>query len=157
MPEMLRLIVSIGVCLLAGGLGAIFTRASVGGWYAVLVKPSFTPPAWIFGPVWTLLYIMMGVALFLLWRKGVSDPRVQHALIAFAVQLALNALWSPAFFGLRSCLAGLIVIVPLWIAIAATIALAAPLSAAAALLLSPYLAWVSFAAVLNAALVLKNP
>ena len=156
MSDGVRAVVSVGACLLAGMLGSLFTRSSVETWYAGLAKPAFTPPAWLFGPVWTLLYVLMGVAAFLVWRKGVADPRVVRALMVFGVQLALNALWSPAFFGLRSCVAGLVVIVPLWGAIVLTIVLFAPLSGAAALLLAPYLAWVSFATVLNVALVLKN-
>jgi tryptophan-rich sensory protein len=156
MSDGLRALVSVALCLAAGMLGSFFTRASVDTWYAGLAKPAFTPPGWVFAPVWTLLYVLMGIACYLVWRKGFGDPRVARALAAFGAQLLLNALWSPAFFGLRSCVAGLVVIVPLWGAIVLTIALFLPLSRPAALLLAPYLAWVSFAAVLNAALVVKN-
>jgi translocator protein len=154
--DALRVFLCIGLCLIVGALGSLATRGALPEWYAELAKPSFTPPPWIFAPVWTALYLLMGVAAFLVWRRGLKDPQVVRAVIAFGAQLLLNALWSPAFFGLRSCIAGLIVIVPLWITIAATILLFWPVSRPAALLLTPYLAWVSFATVLNVALVLKN-
>jgi tryptophan-rich sensory protein len=121
-----------------------------------LNKPSWQPPAWLFGPVWTLLYVLMGIALYLVWRAGLAAKGVKLALAIFFVQLVLNALWSFAFFGAESPLAGLVVIVALWAMIAATIAAFAPVSRAAAALLVPYILWVSFATVLNAAIYLLN-
>ena len=152
----MRALLCIILCELVGVFGAIFTGTSIGTWYAALRKPSFSPPGWIFAPAWTTLYALMGIAVFLIWRMGYDAPGVRMALIVFAVQLILNALWSPAFFGLRSPVAGLCVIIPLWVAIVWTIAVFYPLSKPAALLLVPYIMWVSFATVLNAALVYLN-
>jgi len=154
--DAIRLAASIVLCMLAGFIGSLFTTPKVPGWYAGLEKPPFNPPAWLFGPVWTALYILMGIALFLVWRKGLAARGVRIALIVFLAQLVLNALWSFAFFGAESPLAGLIVIVALWGMIAATMAVFAPLSRAAAVLLAPYILWVSFAAILNASIYLLN-
>jgi tryptophan-rich sensory protein len=141
--------VFILVSLLAGGLGAFFTASSVKTWYATLNRPSFSPPDWLFGPVWTTLYIMMGIAAGLLWQQGIASPAVKAAIIAFAVQLALNAIWSPLFFGQHSPLFGLIDIILLWLAIVVTIILFWQVHRTAALLLVPYFLWVSFATILN--------
>jgi len=147
------LILSVLVCLGVGAFGSAVTAASVAEWYPTLAKPWFTPPGWIFGPVWTALYVMMGVAVFLVWRRGEGRA---PALWAFAVQLALNALWSPAFFGMRSVAAGMIVIALLLPAIAVTTVLFFRRSKAAGVLMLPYLTWTSFATVLNAALLSMN-
>lgn len=152
----LRLIISILVCQLAGLIGSIFTRASVSSWYVSLSKPSFTPPSWVFGPAWITLYVLMGISAFLVWSKGFNNREVKAALIIFGIQLILNALWSAAFFGLRSPFGGLIVIVILWLAILVTILRFLNISTAAGLLLVPYILWVSFAAVLNLSLFLLN-
>jgi tryptophan-rich sensory protein len=136
--------------------GGLVTAGSVGTWYEGLEKPFFNPPGWVFGPVWTALYALMGVALYLVWRKGLRRPEVKVALFVFAVQLLLNAAWSPAFFGLRSTVAGLCVIIPLWIAILATIIAFFKVSKIAGSLLIPYMLWTSFAVVLNASLVILN-
>lgn len=154
--DILKLIASIFVCQLAGMIGAVATSASIQTWYVTLNKPFFTPPNWLFAPVWLTLYTLMGISLFLLWRQGVHDRLVQIALAIFGIQLLLNAFWSIAFFGLRSPLAGLSVILILWIAIAATILKFLPLSKPAGLLLIPYILWVSIAAALNLAIVLLN-
>ena len=146
--EILRLLASILVCQLTGFISSLFASPSIPTWYADLQKPSFAPPNWVFAPVWVSLYILMGVALYLVWRRA-GEARVRPAVAAFIVQLALNALWSPAFFGLQSPLAGLIVIVPLWLAILATILAFLNVSKGAALLLVPYMLWVGFAVVLN--------
>jgi tryptophan-rich sensory protein len=143
-------------CELVGITSGIATMSSVREWYPSLTKPSFNPPAWIFGPVWTLLYAMMGIALFLVLRRGWSTPGVRRATVVFAIQLALNALWSPAFFGLRSPLAGLVVIVPLLAMIILTIVLFFRVSRTAGALLVPYVMWVAFATVLNVALYRLN-
>lgn len=147
--ESIKLIFSIGICLFAGVLGSFFTTPAIPTWYATLNKPSFAPPNWLFFPVWTTLFVMMGISLYLVWRKGLEDHQVQNALIIFAVQLILNVLWSVAFFGLRSPLAGLIEISIMWISIAFTIMLFMKVSKTAGILLIPYIIWVSFAAILN--------
>lgn len=149
LSDLLRLAVSIAICQLAGFVGSVFTRISVGTWYAALKKPSFTPPNWVFSPAWITLFVLMGIAAFLVWNKGLSDHKVKIALSIFAVQLILNVLWSAMFFGLRSPLAGLIEIAVLWIAILLTILYFFRVSNTAGMLLIPYILWVSFAAVLN--------
>jgi benzodiazapine receptor len=132
-------------------LGSMATRANIPTWYAGVAKPGFTPPNWIFAPVWTVLYAMMAYAIWRILALPRSPARTT-AIIAYAVQLALNCLWSFAFFGARSPLLGLVVIVPLLVSIVATIRLVWPLDRIAALLLAPYLAWVSYATALNGAI-----
>jgi tryptophan-rich sensory protein len=149
MSRVLKLIVSVAVPVAVGALSGFATRDAVGGWYDGLEKPSFAPPDSVFGPVWTTLYVMMGVACFLVWRESARRPGVRTALGVYAIQLVLNGLWSLLFFGLRSPIAGLIDIALLWIAIIATVVLFARISKLAGALLLPYLAWVSFAAMLN--------
>jgi len=144
-----KLITSIIVCQLAGVLGSIFTRPAIPIWYATLKKPSFTPPDGVFSPVWVTLFVLMGIAAFLVWNKGLSDQRVKIALSIFVVQLILNFLWSVMFFGLRSPLVGLIEIVVLWVVILLSILYFLKVSNIAGILLVPYILWVSFAAVLN--------
>lgn len=147
-----RLAACVVACLAAGFAGSFFTRASVSTWYRELRKPAFNPPDWLFGPVWTALYIMMGVALFLVIREGFKTPAIRAAFAVFVVQLILNITWSALFFGLKSPGAAFAEIVVLWAAIAATIALFKPISTAAAVLLIPYILWVTFAAALNFAI-----
>jgi len=144
----LMLALFIAVCFLAAGAGAAFTGSSVSDWYPTLRKPSWNPPAWIFGPVWTALYLMMAIAAWLVWRRR-GFGGAAGALGFFALQLALNALWSPLFFGLRNPLAGLVDIVPLWAAILATMVCFWRISPLAGALLVPYWLWVSFATALN--------
>jgi len=145
-----KLIVSIIACQLAGVIGSAFTTPAIPTWYAALVKPPFTPPSWLFAPAWITLYVLMGISASLVWRVGLDQKRVRTALILFLVQLVLNALWSVAFFGLQSPLGGIIVIVLLWAAILLTILRFFKISTAAGALLVPYIAWVTFAATLNA-------
>lgn len=147
--NMVRLIASIIIPQAVGGIGALMTEPSVRSWYAGLNKPSFNPPDWIFGPVWTALYLMMGIALYLVWRKGLSRKEPRTAVAAFGVQLFLNLAWSFLFFYLHLPFAAFIEIILLWIAIAATMAAFARVSRAACWLMVPYLLWVSFASVLN--------
>jgi tryptophan-rich sensory protein len=142
----LGLVASIGICFAAAGIGSQFTEASVGTWYATLTKPSWTPPGWVFGPVWSLLYLAMGVSAWLVWR---TREDVRGPLMLFALQLAVNASWSGLFFGLRSPGAAFAEILLLWLAILATLAVFWRRSLLAGLLLLPYLLWVSFAAALN--------
>jgi len=152
----LKLVVSIVACLAAGAIGSIFTRTAIPTWYATLEKPIFTPPNWLFAPVWTLLYILMGIAAFLVWRKGLKNRGVRTALIVFLIQLVLNALWSVVFFGFESPLYGLIVISVLWVAIIVTAIKFFKISRVASVLMWPYLLWVTFAAVLNSSIWLLN-
>jgi tryptophan-rich sensory protein len=144
-----KLAAAITVSELAGVVGSVFTAPSIAGWYATIVKPSFNPPAWVFGPVWTTLFALMGIAAFLVWKKGWERKDVKIALGIFLGQLALNTLWSITFFGLHSPGGALIEIVFLWLAILATIIAFFKISKPAAWLLAPYILWVSFAAYLN--------
>ncbi|MGE0548268.1 MAG: TspO/MBR family protein [Kofleriaceae bacterium] len=141
--NVLYLAIAIVACQLAGALGALVTEPS---FYGELHRPSWAPPAWVFGPVWITLYSMMAVAAWLVWRTG--DGR-RSAMVWFAIQLALNAAWSPVFFGLRSISGGAVVIVMLDIAIIGTLIAFVRRSRAAAILLVPYAAWVWFATALN--------
>lgn len=156
MKALLKLIASLAVCYLAARVGAVFTSTSIQTWYLTLNKPFFTPPNWLFAPVWLTLYTLMGISLFLIWQQDYHQPQIKIALAIFAVQLILNTLWSLMFFGLQSPLAGLIVIILLWVAIAVTIKMFFPLSKPAVALLIPYILWVTLAAVLNAAIVVLN-
>ncbi len=141
------------LCFSAAAMGAPFIP---GEWYAALKKPAWSPPSWLFGPVWSALYTMMAVAAWLVWRSGPSATR-RRSLAAFLVQLALNALWTPLFFGLRAPGVAFAEIMLLWVAIAWTVAAFRSVDRAAVWLLAPYLAWVSFAAALNFALWRLNP
>jgi tryptophan-rich sensory protein len=155
--NIVKLVVSCAVPLLVGLMGSLFMTAdTLGNWYANLHKPVFNPPSWVFGPVWTTLYIMMGIPAYLVWRKGLDSKVVRIALVCFIVQLFLNAIWTPLFFGLHSPLAGLIDIILLLSAIDLTVILFLRISKAAALLLVPYVMWVLFATILNASIYLLN-
>jgi tryptophan-rich sensory protein len=142
------------VCQLAGVIGVPFNERAVDSWYAWLDKPSFNPPGWVFGPVWTFLYVLMAIAAWLVWRT--DDPRRRTALTLFAVQLVANAAWSPLFFGARLPGWALAELVVLWFAVAATAWWFRKIEPRAAALLVPYLAWVTFAGALNAAIVRLN-
>lgn len=152
MNDTIKLVISIATPLAVGGLSGSATARGVADWYPTLTKPSFNPPAWVFGPAWTLLYIMMGVAAFLVWRKGLEVDGVKIALTVFGIQLALNGLWSILFFGMQAPGLALAEIIVLWIAIGATTVLFWRAVPAAGALLLPYWGWVSFATVLNASL-----
>jgi len=154
--EIGKLVISIIICQMAGVIGSVFTTPSIPTWYATLKKPSFTPPGWLIGSVWITLFFLMGISAFLVWRKGLNKQQVKIALTVFAVQLILNALWSVAFFGFQSPLAGLVVISVLWIAILLTILKFLKVSRPAGLLLLPYILWVSFAALLNTSIFAIN-
>jgi translocator protein len=153
-PNWLILAAFVATALLAGGIGALFSpavSAAANHWYVMLVKPPWAPPDSWFGPVWAALYVIMGTSAWLIWRERYHRRR-SAALAAYAVQLLLNAVWAPLFFGARNIGAGLFVIVALWLAIAWTIREFAAVKAAAAWLLAPYLIWVGFASALNLAL-----
>ncbi len=145
-----KLVGSVLFCETAGGIGGILTRDGVRDWYPDLEKPSHTPPGWVFGPAWTLLYAMMSVSLYVASRRGEENAGVWRASrVLFGTQLALNVLWSWVFFGRRSPGWALVEIVFLWTAIAATVIGFWKVSRTAALLLLPYLLWTSVAAALN--------
>jgi benzodiazapine receptor len=145
----LKLVASVLFCQAAGVLGALATTPSIGGWYKGLVKPSFNPPNWIFGPVWTILYLLMGIALFLVWRRGPKTAGVMAALVLFLIQLGLNVLWSILFFGLHQPALAFFEIAALWVFILLTALKFFSLSRPAGWLLVPYLLWVTFASALN--------
>nr|WP_297787085.1 TspO/MBR family protein [uncultured Allomuricauda sp.] len=141
--------ISVLVCLAIGFLSSIATQSSVNDWYVTLNKPSFTPPNYLFAPVWTALYIMMGIAAGIVWSKGYHHIWVKTALYHFVFQLLLNALWSIVFFGLKNPLGGMIVILALLTMIILTIKWFKVISKPAALLMIPYVLWVAFASALN--------
>jgi tryptophan-rich sensory protein len=141
------------LCFVAAGVGGLFMP---GEWYASLKKPAWNPPGWIFGPVWTALYTMMAVAAWRVWKCGGFTAQ-RRPLALFLVQLALNAAWTPLFFGLHRLGLAFAEMLLLWLAIAATLTEFYRVSRAAAWLLAPYLAWVSFAALLNFTLWRLNP
>jgi benzodiazapine receptor len=147
--EILKMIISIIICQLAGVIGSVFTSPAIPSWYVTLSKPSFTPPNWVFAPVWTSLYLLMGISAFLVWRRGIDNPQVNLALRFFIIQLVLNSFWSVLFFGLRSPLLGFVEIILLWFFILLTIINFFKVLNTAGILLLPYILWVSFAAVLN--------
>lgn len=149
MNNLAKLVIAVAVPVAVGGLAGWATSSGVATWYPTLTKPSFNPPSWVFGPVWTILYVMMGVAAFLVWRRGLGAEGVRLALGVFLLQLLLNGLWSLLFFGLRSPGLAFLDILGLWLAIGATVWLFWRVVPAAGLLLLPYWAWVSFATVLN--------
>lgn len=150
--------VSIGVfiALAVGFLSSLVTRQAISDWYVGLEKPFFSPPNWLFAPVWTLLYILMGWAVGSVWYFGRRHRWGKTALYHFGAQLIFNGLWSLVFFGLRSPLLGMLVIITLWILIERTIYWFRLVDRKAAFLLYPYFAWVSFAALLNGAILYLN-
>lgn len=174
-PNWIALIAFIGVALAAGGLGALFSpiasttavhrsdpatatapSTSSQAWYVSLKKPSWTPPAAWFGPIWTSLYLLMGTAAWLVWSERYHPAR-NAAMVSYALQLLLNALWAPIFFGMRNIGAGLFLIIALWLSLAWTVRAFYPVRPAATALMLPYLAWVSLAAALNLAIWRLNP
>ena len=150
--DVVKLAASIIICQAAGAVGGLYTAPAIPEWYAGLTKPSFTPPNGVFGPVWTVLYLLMGMALYLVRRQGVRDSRVRAAVVLFFVQLALNVLWTVLFFGMESPRLAFFEIIPLLLVIAANARAFHRISKPAGLLLIPYLAWVCFAALLNGAI-----
>jgi len=141
--------ISVAVCLTIGFLSSFATQSSVNDWYLQLNKPSFNPPNWIFAPVWTILYIMMGVAAGIVWAKGFYHIWVKTALYHFGIQLLFNALWSIIFFGFKNTFGALLVILTLLVLLTFTIKWFKVVSKTAAYLLIPYLLWVCFATALN--------
>ena len=144
-----KLIAAVLLCQGAGLLGTLFTAVGLKSWYGTLQKPSFNPPGWVFGPVWTLLFLLMGVALYLVWNRTPLGKNETRAMTWFFVQLALNVLWSFCFFALKSPLLGFIEILFLLAAILTTIIAFWKVSRTAGVLLLPYAAWVCFATFLT--------
>lgn len=152
-----KFLASLGLCFFVAYAGSIVTQPSIATWYATLNKPFFNPPNWVFGPVWTLLYFFMAVSFYLIWKKGGKAKKAKGAALnVFLVQLSFNFLWSLIFFGFHLPFLGLVTILALWVSIFLTIRAFYKLSAIAAYLLIPYLAWVSFATLLNLFIVLLN-
>lgn len=150
MNKLTKILTVVVTCVAIGYLSGTVTQESIMTWYPSLIKPSFNPPNWIFGPVWSMLYIMMGVAAGLVWdRMEYEKETLKNALIIFAIQLTLNALWSYLFFGLRNPMVAGIEIILLWLMIFETYTQFVKINKIAGYLLLPYLAWVSFATVLN--------
>jgi tryptophan-rich sensory protein len=145
----------IALCVGGGALIGVTTEGGDSPWYASLNKPSWTPPGWVFAPVWTTLYAAMGIAAWLVWREG-GWRQQRLPIIVFLIQLTLNFAWSLVFFGLQQIAWALVDIVALWLLIVMAIRVFVRVQRAAAWLLAPYLAWVSFATVLNAAIVWMN-
>ncbi len=156
LPNYAKLLISIAIPLLVGFVGSLFTTPSIPTWYAELVKPAFSPPSWVFTPVWTILFILIGIAFFLVWQKGFSTKVSKTALSLFSIQLTLNATWSFLFFSLHNPFYAFIEIILLFIAILLTIVWFNKISRTAALLLIPYLLWVAFAAFLNYSIWILN-
>lgn len=156
MSKTLKVILSIVFCLLVGAIGSFFTAPAIPSWYAYLNKPFFSPPNWIFAPMWTILYILMGISFYLIWSNAKKGKSKNEALGNFYVQLILNFVWSPIFFGMKNLGLAFIVIVLMWLFILRTIQSFAKLNKKASYLLYPYIAWVSFASILNLSVWLLN-
>lgn len=156
MKKILPVLLFIILTEATGLIGSIATFPSIPTWYLTLNKPSFNPPNWLFGPVWTTLFAMMGIAAFLVWQKGMHKKPVKEAIIVFSIQLVLNIFWSIIFFGLHQPGVAFIEIVILWLMILITILRFYKISRPAGLLLIPYLLWVSFASFLNLVIVILN-
>nr|MBD3312150.1 tryptophan-rich sensory protein [archaeon] len=144
-----KLIISVIIAQAAGMIGSIFTFQSIPTWYASLNKPSITPPNWLFGPMWTSLYTLMGISFYIIWTKGFKSKDAKLACALYLIQLGLNALWSIIFFGFKSLVGGLIEIIFLWFFILATMIEFRSINKTAGYLLLPYLAWVTAATILN--------
>lgn len=151
-----QMILFIILCEIVGASGAVFTTSNIPTWYADLHKASINPPNWVFGPAWTVLFALMGIATYLVWREGIKKKEVKEALTVFGVQFVFNILWSLVFFGQRNPLGGLFVIIPLWFLIATNIYCYRKVNKTAGLILLPYLLWVSFASYLNLMVFLLN-
>ena len=152
----LKLVTALALPQLVGLIGSWFTMPAIPEWYLYLAKPELTPPNGVFGPVWTILYVLMGIALYLVWTSGKRARDVRFAKVVFGLQLALNLFWSVAFFGLRDPFLGVLVIVALFVSIVATVLVFYKLSKTAAVLLLPYLAWVTFAGYLTYSIWMLN-
>ena len=155
MKNIFKFIISISIPLIIGFAGSFFTASSVDSWFTTINKPSFNPPGWIFAPVWTTLYILIGLSFYLVWRNNFGEARKKVISIYF-MQLLFNLLWSVLFFGLKSPLLGFIDIILLLIFIIANTIIFFKISKIAGYLFVPYLLWVSFASILNFSIYLLN-
>jgi tryptophan-rich sensory protein len=149
MNNIFKLIIAVAIPIIVGSTSGFFTITGVESWYQTIQKPSWNPPSWIFGPVWTSLYIMMGVALFLVWKSPLSPDIKRTAILLFAIQLVLNFFWSFIFFYQHQIGWAVVEIIALWLLILLTIFSFAKINTTAAWLLVPYISWVSFASILN--------
>lgn len=156
MKKILTFLIAVTIPEVVGILSATFTIDAIQTWYKSLNKPIFSPPNWVFAPVWTTLYFLMGLAAYLIFIKGWKNKKVKHALGYFVMQLILNFFWSYLFFARQSPLLGLLDILLLWIAILITIMQFQKLSKPAAILMIPYLLWVTFAVLLNFSILILN-
>lgn len=163
MNNPLRLVISLGICYLVSIIGGVFTTSSVSEWYPLLNKPYFNPPNWVFGPVWFLLYTIMGIAFFIIWIKksklkknNKENKLINFAIYLFVIQLILNLFWSIIFFGFKNIFFAMIEIIILWIFILLTTIYFFKIKRIAGGLLLPYLLWVSFAVLLNIFIFLLN-
>lgn len=152
----LRLIIAIVVTQFAGLIGSLFTLSKIPTWYATLIKPALNPPSWVFGPVWTTLYLLMGISAFLIWQQGWEKREVRLALGVYALQLVLNMSWSIVFFGMQNPGLALVNIILLFISIICTMIVFYRISRPAMYLLIPYILWVGFASYLNYAIYALN-
>jgi benzodiazapine receptor len=155
--KILLFVVAFGICLLAGYIGSYYTTPEIPTWYASLQKPDITPPSWVFAPVWTLLYIFMGISLFWILETGVKNQNAKLGVILFIFQLVLNVGWTYIFFNLHSTFFSFLIIVMLWAVLLCTIVQVFRFSIPAAAILIPYVGWVSFVAYLNYAILILNP
>jgi len=155
--NILTVLAFILLCEAAGNIGSIFTFPEIMTWYVSISKPGFTPPNWAFGPVWTTLFALMGVSLYLVWKQGLKEKKVRIALSVFGAQLVLNILWSILFFGAKLLFAAFVEIVALWIAILLTIIAFYRVQKKAGIMLVPYLLWVTLATLLTYYVWLLNP
>jgi benzodiazapine receptor len=151
-----KLAAAILLCVIVGSIGSLVTLTGPGSWYTTLQKPFFAPPNWLFAPVWIMLFVLMGIALYLVWESGTERREVKAALGIFGVQFFLNVIWSFLFFGLKSPLLGFVDIILLWVMIAATIWVFFRVRKSAAYFLIPYIAWVTLASALNGAIYFMN-
>ncbi len=155
MPKFLKLVISIAIPLVIGFLGSIFTSSSVDSWYKTINKPVFTPPGWLFGPAWTILFILIGLSFYFVWINNFGD-KLWLCIGVFVVQLILNLLWSFLFFTLKAPLLAFVEIVVLWVAILVNILVFFKVTKVAGYLLIPYILWVTFASALNLVVYLLN-
>jgi tryptophan-rich sensory protein len=157
MNNTVKLVIAILIPVAVGATAGFFTATGTGSWYQTIQKPSWNPPGWIFGPVWTTLYIMMGIALFLVWRSGAAEELKKTAITLFAIQLVLNFFWSFIFFKMEQPGWAFAEIITMWLFILLTIFAFAKVNTTAAWLLVPYISWVSFASILNYTIWKLNP
>jgi tryptophan-rich sensory protein len=156
MKDWKKLLISILLCQMAGVIGAFFTTPAIKSWYVFLIKPTFAPPNWLFGPVWVTLYFLMGISLYLIWKKGLNKKEVKSAFSLFLIHLFFNSLWSIIFFGMKSILGGFIEISILLVLVLNVYFKFYKINKVAAYLLIPYFFWGAFATFLNFNILILN-